>query len=196
MNLLQSYLNRDTDHIIQNPNNISYKMYVCDFCDYKSESIWYIHRHTKAHHGHQEPLLFKCKYCDYQSNIQCNLKRHEKNIHGYQEPLLFKCKHCDYQSNRRYNLKQHEKNMHGYQEPTNNCAHCDCKNANGKHMKNEDAGKGDMTEEEVKNMINESFEGFPEYMMMKLHTTEVGDEEMIKESINVFKYYMLNKIKK
>ena len=86
--------------------------------------------------------------------------------------------------------------MHGYQEPTNNCAHCDCKNANGKHMKNEDARKGGMTEEEVKNMISESFEGFPEYMMMKLHTTEVGDEEMIKESINVFKYYMLNKIKK
>ena len=158
-------MNQDTDHIIQDPNNISYEMYACDFCNYKCERIWCINRHTKAHHGHQEHSMFKCK-------------------------------HCDYQSNRRYNLKQHEKNMHGYQEPTNNCAHCDCKNANEKHMKNEDARKDGMTEEEVKNMINESFEGFPEYMMMKLHATEVKDEDRIEESINVLKYYMLNKIKK
>ena len=59
-------------------------------------------------------------------------------------------------------------------------------------MKNEDARKGDMTEEEVRNMINESFEGFPEYMMMKLHATEVEDEKRIEERINVFKYHMLN----
>ena len=155
-------MNQDTDHIIQDPNNISYEMYACDFCNYKCERIWCINRHIKAHHKHP----------------------------------MFKCKHCDYQSNRRYNLKQHEKNMHGYQEPTNNCAHCDYKNANGKQMKNEDARKGDMTEEEVRNMINDSFEGFPEYMMMKLHATEVKDEERIEESINVLKYYMLNKIKK
>ena len=76
----------------------------------------------------------------------------------------------------------------------NNWAHCDYKNANGKQMKNEDARKGDMTEEEVRNMINESFEGFPEYMMMKLHATEVEDEKRIEESINVFKYHMLNNI--
>ena len=78
----------------------------------------------------------------------------------------------------------------------NNCSHCDYKNANGKQMKNEDARKGDMTEGEVRNMINDSFEGFPEYMMMKLHATEVKDEERIEESINVLKYHMLNKIKK
>ena len=187
-------MNQDTDHIIQDPNNKLYKMYACDFCNYKCERIWCINRHTKAHHEHQEHSMFKCKHCDYQSNIKFNLQRHEKNIHGYQEPSMFKCKHCDYQSNRRYNLKQHEKNIHGYQEPTNNCAHCDYKNANGKQMKNEDARKGDMTEEEVRNMINESFEGFPEYMMMKLHATEVEDEKRIEESINVFKYHMLNNI--
>ena len=58
-------------------------------------------------------------------------------------------------------------------------------------MKNEDVRKGRHDRGRSK-----EYEGFPEYMMMKLHTTEVGDEEMIKESINVFKYYMLNKIKK
>ena len=155
-------MNQDTDHIIQDPNNISYKMYTCAFCNYKSERIWCITRHIKAHHKHP----------------------------------MFKCKHCDYQSNRRYNLKQHEKIIHGYQEPTNNRAHCDYKNANGKQMKKEDARKSDMTEEEVRNMINDSFEGFPEYMMMKLHTIEVKDEERIEESINVLKHHMLNKIKK
>ena len=68
--------------------------------------------------------------------------------------------------------------MHGYQEPTNNCAHCDCKNANGKHMKNEYARKGGMTEEEVKNMISESFEGFPEY---KDHKIYFGSEALQHE---------------
>ena len=99
---------------------------------------------------------------------------------------MFKCKHCDYQSNRRYNLKQHEKNMHGYQEPTNYCAHCDYKNANNKHMKNEAARKGRMTDDEVRNMITESFDLFLDYMKIKMQPTEVEDEEMIEESINVF----------
>ena len=76
-------MNQDTDHIIQDPNNNSYKMYTCDFCNYKSERIWCINRHIKAHHKHP---MFKCKHCDYQSNRRYNLKQHEKNIHGYQEP--------------------------------------------------------------------------------------------------------------
>ena len=78
----------------------------------------------------------------------------------------------------------------------NNCAYCDYKNANNKNMKNEDARKGDMSVHEVRNIIIDSFDGFPEYMMMKLEPTEVEDEERIKESINKLKDYMLKKINK
>ena len=75
-----------------------------------------------------------------------------------------------------------------------NCAYCDYKNANNKNMKHEDARKGDMSVHEVRNIIIDRFDGFPEYMMMKLEPTEVEDEERIKESINILKYYMLKKI--
>ena len=76
----------------------------------------------------------------------------------------------------------------------NNYAHCYYKNANKKHMNKEDARKDDMSVDEVRNIINDGFDGFTEYMMMKLQPTEVEDEERIEESLNVFKHYMLHKI--
>ena len=76
----------------------------------------------------------------------------------------------------------------------NNYAHCYYKNANKKHMNKEDARKGDIPVDEVRNIINDGFDGFTEYMMMKLQPTEVEDEERIEESLNVFKHYMLHKI--
>ena len=76
----------------------------------------------------------------------------------------------------------------------NNYAHCYYKNANKKHMKKEDARKGDISVDEVRKIINDGIDGFTEYMMMKLQPTEVEDEERIEESLNVFKHYMLHKI--
>merc|ERR1712013_579309 len=76
----------------------------------------------------------------------------------------------------------------------NNYAHCYYKNANKKHMNKEDARKGYISVDEVRNIINDGFDGFTEYMMMKLQPTEVEDEERIEESLNVFKHYMLHKI--
>ena len=48
--------------------------------------------------------------------------------------------------------------------------------------------------DEVRNIINEGFDIFQLYMKMKIHPTEVEDEERIEESIDVFKHYMLYKI--
>ena len=49
-------------------------------------------------------------------------------------------------------------------------------------------------EDEERNIINEGFDVFQLYMKMKIHPTEVEDEERIEESIDVFKHYMLYKI--
>ena len=76
----------------------------------------------------------------------------------------------------------------------NDYAHCYYKIANKKHMNKEDARKGDMTKHEMRNIINEGFDYFQQYMWMKLQSAEFEDVEMIEESINVFKHYMLNKI--
>ena len=51
-----------------------------------------------------------------------------------------------------------------------------------------------MTKHEMRNIINKGFDVLQLYMKMKLQSTEYEDEEMIEESINVFKHYMLNKI--
>ena len=59
---------------------------------------------------------------------------------------------------------------------------------------NKCARKRDLSVDEVRNIIIDCFDGFPEYMMMKLQSTEVEDEERIKESINKLKDYMLKKI--
>ena len=85
----------------------------------------------------------------------------------------------------------HEKFLH---EAASYSAHCDYKSSNKKHMNKEDARKGDMTKHEMRNIINEGFDVFQLYMKMKLQSVEFEDEEMIEESINVFKHYMLNKI--
>ena len=63
-----------------------------------------------------------------------------------------------------------------------------------KRIYKEDARKGDMTKHEMRNIINEGFDYFQQYMWMKLQSAEFEDVEMIEESINVFKHYMLNKI--
>ena len=108
--------------------------------------------------------------------------------------MLYKCEHCDYASDRKYNLKKHVKNIHEkyLHEAARYSAHCDY--SNKKHMNKEDARKGDMTKHEMRNIINEGFDVFQLYMKMKLQSTEFVDEEMIEESINVFKHYMLNMI--
>ena len=85
----------------------------------------------------------------------------------------------------------HEKFLH---EAASYSAHCDYKNSNRKHMKNKRARKGDIALDEMRNIINEGFNVFQLYMKMKLQPTGFEDEEMIEESINVFKHYMLNKI--
>ena len=110
--------------------------------------------------------------------------------------MLYKCEHCDYASDRKYNLKKNEKNIHEkfLHEAASYSAHCDYKSSNKKHMNKEDARKGDMTKHEMRNIINEGFDVFQLYMKMKLQSAEFEDEEMMEESINVFKHYMLNKI--
>ena len=51
-----------------------------------------------------------------------------------------------------------------------------------------------MTEDELRNMITESFNVFQDYMKIKMQATGAGSEEMIEESIRAFKCYMLNQI--
>ena len=80
------------------------------------------------------------------------------------------------------NLEMYKKNKHGNSPIP---PHAE----NEKH-----ARKGSMTKDELRNMITESFDVFQEYMKIKMQPTGAGSEEMIEESIDAFKCYMLNQI--
>ena len=50
----------------------------------------------------------------------------------------------------------------------------------------------DMTGDQVRTLINNSFDVFQNYM--KMQATVVGNEDMVENITDVFKYYMLKKI--
>ena len=56
-------------------------LYKCDHCDYKSERIWCINRHTKTHHRqkHQNNPDHCCLCCEFNSNDVYDRRKHMKN---------------------------------------------------------------------------------------------------------------------
>ena len=130
-------------------------------------------------------MIHKCNKCEYQSNRRYNLKVHLKNMHGYQEPsILSHCAHCDYKSPYSSQVISHMNAAHPAQETM---LYCCC-------TSNDECGtrRHDMTVDEVRTLINHSFHVFQHYM--KIQASEDGNENMIEESIDVFKCYMLKKI--
>ena len=51
-----------------------------------------------------------------------------------------------------------------------------------------------MTDDEVRTLINESFDVFQHFLKIKMQMSGLGNEYMIEESINASKCYMLEKI--
>ena len=102
--------------------------------------------------------------------------RHEK-------PISY-CAHCDYKSLYKSNVINHMNTVHTPQQAMFQC----CCNSN------DECGtrRHDMTVDEVRTLINHSFHVFQHYM--KIQASEGGNKNMIEESIDAFKCYMLKKI--
>ena len=145
-------------------------------------------------------MIHKCNNCEYQSPYKANYRRHIANKHGIKQPHVdstpsqagndgrpsheqkYFCSFCNFRTHKKYNLEMYKKNKHGNSPIP---PHAE----NEKH-----ARKGSMTKDELRNMITESFDVFQEYMKIKMQPTGAGSEEMIEESIDAFKCYMLKKI--
>ena len=139
-------------------------------------------------------MIHKCNNCEYQSPNKANYRRHIANKHGIKQPHVdstpsqagneqkYFCSFCNFRTHKKYNLEMYKKNKHGNSPIP---PHAE----NEKH-----ARKGSMTKDELRNMITESFDVFQEYMKIKMQPTGAGSEEMIEESIDAFKCYMLNQI--
>ena len=104
--------------------------------------------------------------------------RHEKPI--------FYCAHCDYKSLYKSSVINHMNTVHTPQQAMFQC----CCNSNDEcGTRRKDVG---MTGDEIRTLINHSFHVFQHYM--KIQASEGGNENMIEESIDAFKCYMLKKI--
>ena len=106
------------------------------------------------------------------------------------------CNFCDYKSDRRYDRDKHVSRKHANDHSTPSQAGSGAVQSDQPHsnLKNKHVRKGSMTEDELRNMITESFNVFQDYMKIKMQPTGAGSEEMIEESIHAFKCYMLNQI--
>ena len=97
------------------------------------------------------------------------------------------CDHSNYESP--YN-SSHMNTVHTSQQTMFHCC-CNSKDECGTRRKDVD-----MAVDQVRTLINNSFDVFQHYM--KMQATGVGNEdmkmEMIKNITDVFKYYMLKKI--
>ena len=130
-------------------------------------------------------MIHKCNKCEYQTPYKANYKRHLKNMHGYQEPsILSHCAHCDYKSPYSSHVISH---MNAAHPPQQGMFQCCC-------TSNDECGtrRHSMTGDEVRSLINDSFHVFQHYM--KMQASKGGNENMIEESIDVLKCYMLKKI--
>ena len=95
----------------------------------------------------------------------------------HQEPTILS--HKDYKSPCQLNT------------PQQTMLHCCCNSKDECGTRRKDV---DMAEDQVRTLINNSFDVFQPYM--KMQATGVGDMkmQMIKNITDVFKYYMLKKI--
>ena len=166
-------------------------------------------------------MIHMCNKCEYQTPYKANYMRHLKNKHGEHvlptypdnnsNKMIHKCNKCEYYSTRRYNLRRHKKNKHeepycdhsNYESPYNSShintvhtpqqtmLHCCCNSKDECGTRRKDV---DMAEDQVRTLINNSFDVFQPYM--KMQATGVGDMkmQMIKNITDVYKYYMLKKI--
>ena len=161
-------------------------------------------------------MIHKCTKCEYQTPYKSNYGRHLKNKHeehilptyldNISKKKIHRCNKCEYYSTRRYNLKVHKKNKH--EEPIGYCDHSNYKSPchiNTAHpaqntmlhcccTSKDECGtrRHDMTGDQVRTLINNSFDVFQNYM--KMQATEDGNEDMVENITDVFKYYMLKKI--
>ena len=110
----------------------------------------------------------------------------------HQEPtILSYCAHCDYKSPYKSRVISHMNTVHTARQTI---LHCFCQFGSNDEcgIRNEHVKNAGMTGDEVRTLINDSFDVFQHYMKIKLQST--GNEEMIEENIDVFKCYMLKKI--
>ena len=78
--------------------------------------------------------------------------------------------------------------------PQQTMLHCCCEFSGNDACGIRNKNATSMTGDEVKTLINESFDVFQLFLKIKMQMGGVGNEDMIEESINASKCYMLEKI--
>ena len=107
--------------------------------------------------------------------------------------ILSYCAHCDYKSPYKSSDIKHMNTTH---IPQQTMLHCCCEFSGNDEcgIRGKNKNTTSMTGDEVRTLINESFDVFQIFLKIKMQMGGVGNEDMIEESINASKCYMLEKI--
>ena len=110
----------------------------------------------------------------------------------HEEPISY-CAHCDYKSPYKSSVINHMNTAH---TPQQTMLHC-CWEFSGNDecgIRGKNKNTTSMTGDEVRTLINESFDVFQIFLKIKMQMGGVGNEDRIEENINASKCYMLEKI--
>ena len=80
--------------------------YLCNQCEHKAISQYYLKRHIESVH---EGVKYPCNQCDHKAISQSLLKRHIESVHW---GVKYPCSQCDYKATRQSYLKTHRDSKH------------------------------------------------------------------------------------
>ena len=91
--------------ILRRHGKLKHRIRKCDFCSYKSRSIWKLNEHIYVEHNSR----YTCPRCG-KNYLNLQSFNNHKKLCGFE--LHFECNHCSYSTNLKSNLKVHIKSQH------------------------------------------------------------------------------------
>ena len=143
--------------------------------------------------SHHEQKYF-CPFCNFRTHKKYNLEMHKKNKHGTSQrgsEALLEEQIVSHHTQQEI-LHQNKHSIYKEGAPTNTLLQPEVAYSSTEIP--DECGIRRNAGDEVKTLINESFDVFQHYMKIKMQANEVGYEDMIEKSIDVFKCYMLEKL--
>ncbi|CAG9825096.1 unnamed protein product [Phaedon cochleariae] len=86
------------------------KRFVCDTCQYQTDSLTTIRNHIRSHKKLSEVKNYKCPICPKRSKYKASVKAHIQSIHRdpkLSKPKKFSCGNCDFTAKQLYGLRKH-----------------------------------------------------------------------------------------
>ena len=93
----------------------------CEFCDFDSNLIGFVHQHKKDKH---KESIYPCNVCSYKSKRKSNVVKHTQTVH---EGFRISCEQCQKKFTQDSDLRHHMESFHGVKFVSNKVKYLACK---------------------------------------------------------------------